>query len=207
MTALEFSADRSSLITAAVDGTIRSWTLPLPAQKPADGAEPIKPAWEFKSPDGAGILQLARLSQEQGLVALTAVGTSMMRLRWDGTPADPIASPGGVLKRLDVAANGSAFLATSDAGHVHVFEINGTLQKSLAPIAGLTSARMNRDGTFVAVCRAEAFVQMVHVATGQVHEELATGLAVTDVGWTGEDQRSFVCAARGMTVCSCREHC
>ena len=197
VTAVEFSADRSSLITAAIDGTIRSWTLPLPAQKPADGTEPIKPAWEFKSPDGAGILQLARLSQEQGLVALTAVGTSIVRLRWDGTPADPIASPGGVLKRLDVAPNGSAFLATSDAGQVHVFEINGTLRRSLAPITGLTSARFDRDAAFVAVCRAQPFVQTVNVATGQVHEELATGIAVIDAVWTGQDQGSIVCVAAG----------
>ncbi|MBC7965635.1 MAG: WD40 repeat domain-containing protein, partial [Fuerstia sp.] len=197
VTALEFSADRSSLITAAADGTIRSWTLPLPVQKPAAGAEPIKPAWEFKSPDGAGIQQLARLSQEQGLVALTAAGTSILRLRWDGTSADPIASPGGVLKRLDVAANGSAFLATSDAGHVHVFEINGPLRTSLAPIAGLTSARFDRDGAFVAVCRAQPFVQLVNLVTGQVHEELATGFPVIDAGWTAQDQRSIVCVGAG----------
>lgn len=192
VTALAFSADRTSLITAAADGTIRSWTLPLPAQKPADGVEPIRPAWEFKSLDGAGILQLSRLSQEQGLVALTVAGTSIVRLRWDGTTADPIASPSGVLRRLDVAANGSAFLATSDAGIVHVFEINGTLRKSMAPIAGLTSARFDRDGAFVAVCRAQPSVQIVNVATGQVHEELATGIAVIDAGWTGVDQRSIV---------------
>ncbi len=197
VTALEFSADRSSLITAAADGTIRSWTLPLPVQKPADGAEPIKPAWEFKTPDGASILQLARLSQEQGLVALTVAGTSIVRLRWDGTAADPIASPGGVLKRLDVAANGSGFLASSDAGHVHVFEINGTLRKSLAPIAGLTSARFDRDGAFVAVCRAQPFVQLVNAATGQVHEELATGFPVNDVAWTAPDQRSIICVGAG----------
>ena len=197
VTALEFSADRSSLITAASDGTIRSWTLPLPAQKPADGTEPTKPAWEFKSPDGAGILQLARLSQEQGLVALTAVGTSIVRLRWDGTVSDPIASPGGILKRIDVAASGIAFLATSDAGHVHVFEINGQLQKSLAPIAGLTSARFDRDGAFVAACRAQPFVQLVNVATGQVHEELATGFPVIDAVWTAPDQRSIICVGAG----------
>ena len=197
VTALEFSSDRSSLITAAADGTIRSWTLPLPAQKPAAEAEPIKPAWEFKSPDGGGIQQLARLSQEQGLGILTTVGTSIARLHWDGTAAPPIASPGGTLKRLDVAANGSAFLATSDTGHVHVFEINGTLRKSLAPIAGLTSARLDRDGAFVAVCRAQPFVQMVHVATGQVHEELTTDFAVIDAGWTAPDQRSIICVGAG----------
>ncbi len=197
VTALEFSADRSSLITAAADGTIRSWTLPLPAQKPAAGVEPIKSVWEFKSPDGAGILQLARLSQEQGLVALTTAGTSIMRLRWDGIAADPIASPGGVLKRLDVAANGTAFLATSDAGHVHMFEINGTLRKSLAPVAGLTSARFDRDGAFVAVCRAQPFVQMVNGATGQVHEELSTGFPAIDAAWTAPDQRSIICIGAG----------
>ncbi|MEJ7591415.1 MAG: hypothetical protein WKF77_07690 [Planctomycetaceae bacterium] len=197
VSALEFSADRGSLITATADGTIRSWTLPLPAQKPADGTEPVKPAWEYKSADGAGILQLARLSQEQGLAALTAVGTSIVRLRWDGSAADPIASPGGVLKRLDVAANGSAFLATSDAGQIHVFEINGLLRKSLAPIAGLTSARFDRDGAFVAVCRTQPFVQIVNGVTGLVHEELATGIPVIDAGWTGQDQRSLVCLGAG----------
>lgn len=197
VTALEFSADRSSLITAAADGMVRSWTLPLPTQKPGDGTEPVKPAWEFKSPDGAVILQLARLSQEQGLVALTAAGASIVRLRWDGTAADAIASPGGGLKRLDVAANGSAFLATSDTGHVHVFEINGSLRKSLAPIAGLTSARFDRDGALVAVCRAQPFVQLLNVATGQVHEELATGFPVIDAGWTAQDQRSIVCVGAG----------
>lgn len=197
VTALAFSADRSSLLTASTDGTIRNWTLPLPDQKPADGAEPIKPTWEFKTADGTGIQQLARLSQEQGLAALTTAGTAIVRLSWDGTVADPIASPGGVLKRLDVAANGSTFLSTSDAGHVHVFEINGVLRKTLPPVSGLTSARFDRDAAFIAVCKAQPFVQRMHLESERVYEEMTTTFPVTDAAFIAEDQRSLVCTGSG----------
>ncbi|MDA1230315.1 MAG: WD40 repeat domain-containing protein, partial [Planctomycetota bacterium] len=197
VTALEFSADRSSLITASTDGTIRNWTLPLPAQKPADGAEPIKPTWEFKTTDGTGIQQLARLSLEHGLAALTTAGTAIVRLRWDGTVGDPIASPGGVLKRLDVAADGSAFLSTSDAGQVHIFEINGALRKTLPQIGGLTSARFDRNAAFVAVCKAQPFVQRMQIESGRVDEEITTAFPVTDAAFIAEDQRSLVCTGAG----------
>ncbi len=192
ITAVEFSADRSSLITAGADGTIRSWTLPLPATKPADGEEPPKSAWEFKSPDRTAVTQLARLSPEEGLLAITTEGTSIFRLEWDGTARNGIPSPGGVLKGLDVAASQAAFLTTGDAGQIYVFEPNGTLQKSLPPITGLTSARLNRDGTMAVVCTAQPFVQIVNIASGRVQEQLATPFAVTDAEWAGEDQRSIV---------------
>jgi len=193
ITSLEFSADRSSLITAGIDGTIRSWTLPLPAQKLVDGEEPPKPAWEFKSPDSTAVTQLARLSQEEGLLAITTEGTSILRVGWDGTAGNAIPSPGGVLKGLNVAASQAAFLTTGDAGQIHVFEPNGTLRKSLPPITGLTSARLNRDGTMAVVCTAQPFVQIVNIASGRVQEQLATPFAVSDADWTGEDQRSIVC--------------
>ena len=192
ITSLAFSSDRNSLITAQADGTIRSWTLPLPAQKPADGADPVKPAWEFKTPDGAGIVQLVRLSQEHGLAALTSSGTSILRLRWDGTNADAIASPGGVLNRLDVAANGNAFLATGDAGQIHVFEINGQLRKSMTPIAGLSSARFDRDASFLVVSKSQPLVQRVHIETERTYEELATPFPMSKADFIGEDQRSIV---------------
>lgn len=197
VTALAFSADRNSLITASADGAIRSWTLPLPAQKSADGVEPVKPAWEFKTPDGAGIVQLHRLSQEHGLAALTASGASILRLRWDGTIADPIASPGGVLKQLDVAANGNSFLATSNAGQIHVFEVNGKLRKSIAPIAGLSSARFDRDAAFVVVCKSQPFVQRMNIEAERIYEELITPFPVTDAAFIGEDQRSIVGVGTG----------
>ena len=195
--ALAFSLDRNSLITASTDGTIRSWTLPLPAQKPVDGAEPVKPAWEFRTPDGAEVVQVSRLSQDQGLAVLTASGASILRLRWDGAIADPIASPGGVLKQLDVAANGNAFLATNDLGHVHVFEFDGRLRKSMAPVAGLSSARFDRDAAFVVVCKSQPFVQRVNIETGRIHEVLTTPFPITDAAFAGEDQRSIVGAGTG----------
>ena len=196
-TALAFSADRASLITAGADGTVRSWTLPLPKQKPAAGEEPTKPAWEFKSPDNTSITQLARISQDQGLVALSVGGSLVLRIKWDGSAGTHINSPGGVLKRLEAGATGASFLATSDAGHLHLFAADGTLQRTMPPIMGLTSARFDRDGKQLLICDGQPRVRIAATDTGRILEELPATVPVTDSGWTGADQRSIVAVGAG----------
>jgi len=191
-TAIAFSADRNSLITAGADGTVRCWTLPLPKQKPAAGEEPAKPLWEFRSPDNSVVTQLVRVSQDHGLLALTAGGTQILRLRWDGLAETPLNSPGGVLRRLDVGSGGSAFTATSEAGHVHLFAADGTLTKTLPPISGLTSARLDREGKQLIVCDGQPRVRILSAETGTIQEELLAPSPVTDADWLGSDQQSVV---------------
>ena len=192
ITALAFSADRNSLITAAADGVIRSWMLPLPKQKPAAGEEPPKPIWEYKVPDNTAVAQLKRLSQDQGLLVVSAGGTQILRLKWDGTAGVAINSPAGVIRRLDVATGGARFLATSDAGHIHLIAADGTLQKSLPPIAGLTSAEFDREGKQLLICDGQPRVRTMSVETGRVQEEIALTSAVVDADWIGAEQRSVI---------------
>lgn len=197
VTAIAFSADQASLITGAADGIIRSWTLPLPAQKPGEGEEPVKPAWEFKLPDNTGVTQLARLSQDQGLLVISAGGSQIFRLKWDGTPGTPIASPAGALRGLDVASAGMSFLATSDAGHVHLFAADGTFAKSLPPIAGLTVARFDRDGKQLLLCDGQARVRIASVDSGRIPEEIPAAGQITDAVWTSADQTAIVAFGAG----------
>ncbi len=189
---LAFSSDRNSLITASSDGVIRSWTLPLPKQKPADGEESPKPAWEFKSADNAAIVQILRHSQDFGLLALTANANKILRLNWDGTPLAPIVSPAGLLKTVDVSSNGTSLLATSDAGHVHLFSADGTLQKTLPPADGLTAARFDREGKLLLLCDGQNRVRIVDFETGRVLEELPTSFSVQDAAWFASNQRTII---------------
>jgi WD40 repeat protein len=197
ITAIAFSADRSSLITAGADGTVRSWSLPLPKQRPAVGEETAKPVWEFRSPDNQVVTQLVRVSPDEGLLALTAGGSQILRLDWDGSARTPLNSPEGVLRRLDIGSTGSSFLATSEAGHVYVFAADGTLQKIIPPMTGLTSARLDREGKLLIVCDGQPRVQIISVDTGRVHEELLASSPVTDADWLAADQRSIVAIGDG----------
>ena len=192
ITALAFSADRTSLITAAADGVVRSWTLPLPKQKPAAGEEPLKPKWEFKVPDSTAVAQLKRLSQDQGLLVVSAGGAQILRLKWDGTAGTAINSPVGAIRRLDVAAGGATFLATSDAGHIHVFAADGTLQKTIPPVAGLTSVKFNRDGKQLLICDGQPRVRIMSIETGRVQEEIPLATPVADADWIGAEQKSVI---------------
>ena len=192
ITALAFSSDRSSLITAAADGVIRSWTLPLPKQKPDAGEEPPKPKWEFKVPDNTAVAQMKRLSQDQGLLVFSAGGAQILRLKWDGTAGTAINSPAGAIRRLDVATGKAVFLATSDAGHIHVFAADGTLQKSIPPIAGLTAAKFNREAKQLLICDGQPRVRTMSVETGRVLDEISLAAAVMDADWIGAEQRSVI---------------
>lgn len=192
ISALAFSQDRSSLITAAADGVIRSWTLPLPRQKPAAGEESPKPKWEFKVPDNTAVAQLRRLSQDQGILVVTAGGAQILRLKWDGTAGTAINSPAGAIRRLDVAAGGGRFLATSDAGHIHVFAADGTLQKSIPPIAGLTSAKFDREGKQLLICDGQPRVRIMSVETSRVQEEIPLATPCFEADWIGAAQASVI---------------
>ena len=191
ITALAFSADRTSLITAAADGIIRSWTLPLPKQKPAAGEEPLKPKWEFTVPDNTAVAQLKRLSQDQGLLVVSAGGAQILRLKWDGTAA-AINSPAGAIRQLDVAAGGARFLATSEAGHVHLFSADGTLQKTMPPIAGLTAAKFDRDGKQLLLCDGQPRVRIMSIETARVQEEISLATPCFEADWIGAEQRSVI---------------
>ncbi len=197
ITGLTFSADRNSLITSAADGMVRSWTLPLPKLKTAAGAEPSKPAWDFKSPDNTAVVQLMRLSQDQGLLALSATGAQIHRLKWDGSPMTPIGSPAGVLKRMDVASGGTSFLASSDAGHIHLFTADGGFQKTLPPATGLLQARYDREGKSLLLSDGQPRVRIMSVETGRMMEEMPTVAPVTDAVWTAADHRSIVAVGPG----------
>lgn len=190
--ALAFSADRSSLITGATDGVIRSWTLPLPKQKLAAGEEPPKPTWEFKVPDNTAVAELKRLSEDQGLLVVSTGGAQILRLKWDGTLGTAINSPAGAIRRLNVATSGAGFLATSDAGHIHLFAADGTLQKSIPPVAGLMAARFDREGKQLLVCDGQPRVRIVSVETGRVVEEMSLAAPVVDADWIGAEQRSVI---------------
>lgn len=190
ITALEFSSDRNSLITAGVDGVVRSWTFPLPKQKPAAGEESPKPAWEFPVP-GAPAIQLKRVSQEQGLLVLPNAGQAILRLKWDGTAGTPINTPGRPLKSLELFADALQLASLDDQGGYHVWKLDGTLVKSTPLGAGITSARLSKDGLLVALCDGKPRVRIAALATGIVHEEIATPFPVIDSAWTGADQRSL----------------
>ena len=192
ITALAFSSDRASLITAAADGVIRSWMLPLPKQMPAAGEEPLKPKWEFKVPDNTAVAQLKRLSQDQGLLVVSAAGAQILRLNWDGTAGTVINSPAGAIRRLEVAAGGARFLATNDAGNVHVFASDGTLLKSIPPVAGLTSAKFDRQGKQLLICDGQPRVRIMSIETGRVEEEISLSTPGFEADWIGAEQRSVI---------------
>lgn len=192
ISALAFSADRSSLITATADGVIRSWALPLPKQKPAAGEESPRPKWEFRIPDNMPVVQLRRFSQSQGLLVVSAGGTQILRLNWDGTTGAAMNSPAGGIRRLEVATGGSGFLATSDAGHIHLFDADGNLQKSIPPIAGLTTAKFDREAKHLLICDGQSRIRIMSVETGRVVEEVSLSAPVLDADWIGGDQRSVI---------------
>ncbi len=196
ITSLEFSSDRNSLLTAGADGVVRSWTFPLPKQKPAAGEEAPKPAWEFPVP-GAPAIQLKRVSPEQGLLVLPNAGQAILRLKWDGTAGAPINSPGRPLKSLELFADATQLASLDDQGGYHVWKLDGTLVKSTPLGAGITSARLSKDGLLVALCDNKPRVRIAALATGIVQEEIATLFPVTDSAWTGADQRSLALIGPG----------
>lgn len=196
ITSLEFSSDRNSLITAGADGVVRSWTFPLPKQKPATGEEAPKPAWKFPVP-GAPAIQLRRVSQEQGLLVLPNAGQAILRLKWDGTAGAPINTPGRPLKSLELFADGAQLASLDDQGGYHVWKLDGTLVKSTPLGAGITSARLSKDGLLVALCDGKLRVRIAALATGIVQEEIATLFPVSDSAWTGADQRSLALSGPG----------
>ena len=185
---LAFSADGSLLVTAGADGLVRCWKLPLPKQKPAAGEAAPAPAWEFRAPDNEAIVQLKRISAEQGLVLLPASGTRLHRLQWDGALAGSIGSPGGALRSVEVATSGKVLLATADNGLIHQFNADLSVLRSLPVVPGLTSAKWDREGRLLLVCQNQPWVQVRSAETGRVHEQIPALVAVQSADWLAADQ-------------------
>lgn len=200
VTALQFSPDHKSLVSSAADGTMRCWNLPLPGQETADGEDAIKPEWEFMSSDAAPVTQFSSLSQDAGILAITATGDSILRFKWDGSSLAAIPSPAGTLRQIDVSTQAGRILATVESGQVHLFGLDGTLEKSLPPLEGLKSAKFNKEGNLALMTNGQSFVQLVEVGSGRTQERISTPFPVTNADWTGEDQRSFVCTGAGPEV-------
>jgi WD40 repeat protein len=185
---LAFSADGSLLVTAGADGLVRCWKLPLPKQKPAAGEAAPAPAWEFRAPDNEAIVQLKRISAEQGLVLLPASGTRLHRLQWDGALAGSIGSPGGALRSVEVATSGKVLLATADNGLIHQFNADLSVLRSLPVVPGLTSAKWDREGRLLLVCQNQPWVQVRSAETGRVQEQIPALVAVHSADWLAADQ-------------------
>lgn len=191
ITALEFSADRGSLLTAGADGKVRSWTLPLPKQKPAEGEESPKPAWEFAVPGNVPGVRIVQLGAEQGLALLPASGQQIVRLKRDGAPLPAINSPGRPLKTLERSSDGAMLLAVDDQGAGHFWSVDGTIARSVPLGAGVTSAQFDRTGKLLAVCDGKNRVRVMSAENGLVHEELLSAQPVTDAIWADGEQRSL----------------
>lgn len=185
---LAFSADSSLLVTSGADGLVRGWKLPLPKQKPAAGETAPMPAWEFRAPDNESIVQLRRISQEHGLVLLPASGTRLHRLQWDGMLAGSVGSPAGALRSLDVLSSGKTLLATADNGMVHQFNADLSGLRSLPAIAGLSSAKWDREGRQLLVCQNQPWVQIRSAETGRLLEQIPAAVALQSADWLAADQ-------------------
>lgn len=185
---LAFSADGSLLVSAGADGLVRGWKLPLPKQKPAAGEAAPVPAWEFRAPDNEAVVQLKRISAEQGLVLLPASGTRLHRLQWDGTLAGSAGSPGGALRSVEVASSGKMLLSTADNGQIHQFNADLSALRSLPAVPGLTSARWDREGRLLLVCQNQPWVQVRSAETGRVQEQIPASVPVQSADWLAADQ-------------------
>lgn len=197
VTAVTWTADRTTLVTAGADAIVRGWTLPLPTRIPADGEPAVVPAWEARSPDSAAVVQLATLAQDQGLLLLTAVGSQLHVMRSDGTAGPSYPSPGGTLRSIDVAASRTMVLAAGDAGQLHIFNANGEVQRTLGPFPGLTSARFDRDAARIVLSAGTNEVRIVGVSDGQTQERLSTSFAAAFADWMSPEQNSVVAAGAG----------
>jgi len=192
ITSLTFSADRTTLITAGADNTVRSWTLPLPKEKPAAEVEPTKPAWEFAVPGNVALTSLHRTAGEPaGYAGLLANGAQIIRIKTDGTAIPAVASPAGKLVSLDVARDGLTFIAVNEQGAAHMWAADGTAKGSLALGASITSARFNADATELLVSDNKPRVRIFGVTSQQLLEEIVSPLAAVDAVWTGTDQRTI----------------
>lgn len=200
---LVYSPDGARLLTAGADGSVRAWTLPLPIQAPASETDTPKPVWEFRLPENEALVQLEPVSAEFGCLAVSASGSRLFRIQWDGVLAGTIDSPGGAIRTLDAIPSGKALLATTDSGLIHLFGPELTLVRSLPAIEGLVSARWDRTGTWIAVCDQRPRVRVLHGKTGRVCEEIPAAMSLTQADWTTPDQSSLAAigaASEGLIV-------
>ncbi|MFM7059156.1 MAG: hypothetical protein ACKO2P_19770 [Planctomycetota bacterium] len=191
---VEFTPDGSGIITSGADGHLRRWKLPFPRQLPATDAEKLKPDWELMAPDADQIVRLQRLAGEQGLAALTASGTRLHRIAWNGQIAGTVGSPGGTLKGLQAGKKGEIFAAWTDAGILHVLGPDLALLRSLPAIQGLRSARWNREATQLMITDGQPRIRIIAAETGRVLEDIATATVSHLADWNGTDQGTAVAA-------------
>ena len=182
VTAIVLPNNDQRLASAGDDGIIRVWQLPTPSPK------------KLAASDVAGGT-IAVLPGQQVAVYSLANGQCRLINLLTGEVQREFPQPDGETTQIAVSPTSAWFGRANTAGRMQMINVNDA--SIIGSIAGLTSARFDRDGAFVAVCRAQPFVQIVNVASGLVHEELATGFAVTDAGWTGQDQRSIVVVGAG----------
>lgn len=188
---LVYSPDGTRLLTAGADGIVRAWTLPLPIQAPVSENDAPKPVWEFRSPDNEALVQLEPVSAELGCLAVSASGSRLFRIQWDGVLAGTIDSPGGAIRTVDATPSGNAILGTTDSGIVHLFGADLTLVHSLPAIEGLVSARWDRTGTWIAVCDQQPRVRVLDGKTGRPAEEIRAAMPLMQADWTTPDQSSI----------------
>ncbi len=191
---IEFTPDGSGLVTSGADGQLRRWKLPFPKQLPATDAERLKPDWELAAPDTDQVVRLQRLAGEQGLAALTASGTRLLRLSWNGQIAGTVNSPGGTLKGLQSGRKGEIVTTWTDTGILHILGPDLGLLRSLPAFQGLRSARWNREATQLIITDGQPRIRVVAADTGRVLEEIATMAASHVADWNGTDQGTAVAA-------------
>ncbi len=197
VTALVFSADRNSLVTAGADGRVRSWTFPLPKQQPATPEEAPQPAWEFAVPGNQSLTAIYRTAGDAGYIGLLATGSELVRLKVDGTALAALTVPGRVCKSLEVSRDGRFTLAVDDQGTAHLWSADATALAELPLGAGTVAARFNKEGTELVVSDAKPRVRLFDVASKRCLEELSCVEPVVDAVWAGTDQRTIACMGPG----------
>ncbi len=198
VTALAFSADRKQLITAGEDHLVRAWTLPLPAKLPAEGEEPVQPAWEYAVPANNTLIWLGRMPADAGYAGLPTGGAQIIRIKPDGTAINGIPSAGRPLTFLSGSPDGKQLLGVDDQGQGHIWDLQGTLLRSVPLGPGTVSARFHKDGTELITADKKNRIRIHDARTGQVREELPCSQVLRDAVWLGTDFRHV--AAMGMAA-------
>lgn len=194
VSSVEFTPDGTGIVTSGLDGMLRRWKLPFPKQLPATDADRVKPEWELAAPNTDAVVHLQRLTGDQGLAALTASGSRLHRIAWNGQVAATTGSPGGTLKGIQAGKKGEVLVAWTDTGIQHILGPDLGLLRSLPAVQGLRSARWNRDATQLMITDAQPRIRVIAADTGRVLEEIATASASHWADWNGTDQGTAVAA-------------
>lgn len=187
--AISFSSEPATVITTGADGLIRSWMLPLPKSKPAEGEIPPKPLWELTTPDGQNITEVVTASPQNRL-GLTASGNSIIRFRTTGELDAAVPAPEGPIRRL----------AVSDKGLLAILRVNGdvctlnddlSVRRKLVTLPNAISLRWDRDGLRLLVCDGTEQVRILDAENGRVQEQLKVPAPAMMAEWNSPEQRSI----------------